>query len=339
MPKMCKMQVITNPQLIDREAWQRLVDNSSTASWFQTSAAYDFYASLPELMTPFVVAVQEGSELKGVAVGYVTREKNPLKQFFTRRAIIIGGPMLSREAEAEEVKTLMTTVKKTLRSLAIFVETRNFNDYFAYRSAFEQSGFEYVPHYDFHVDTSSEEVIDANLGKNRKRDIRTSFRDGVTIVEKPSLEQVKAWYELLKDLYVTKVKTPLFPWRFFEQLYRVEDARYLLTEYEGRVIGGTLCMVLPNTALYEWFVCGEDGVYKNIFPSSVATYAGLCHSSKIGCPRFDMMGAGVPGVAYGVRDFKARFGGELKELGRFQSTEKPLLYQIGKLGVKLLKHR
>lgn len=339
MPKMCKMQVITNPQHIDREAWQRLVDNSSTASWFQTSAAYDFYASLPELMTPFVVAVQEGCELKGVAVGYVTREKNPLKQFFTRRAIIIGGPMLSREAEAEEVKTLMTTVKKTLRSKAIFVETRNFNDYSAYRSAFEQSGFEYVPHYDFHVDTSSEEVIDANLGKNRKRDIRTSFRDGVTIVEKPSLEQVKAWYELLKDLYVTKVKTPLFPWRFFEQLYRVEDARYLLTEYEGRVIGGTLCMVLPNTALYEWFVCGEDGVYKNIFPSSVATYAGMHYAVKSGCPRFDMMGAGVPGVSYGVRDFKARFGGELKELGRFQYICKPLFYRIGSLGVKILKRK
>lgn len=339
MPKMCKMQVITNPQLIDREAWQRLVDNSSTASWFQTSAAYDFYASLPELMTPFVVAVQEGSELKGVAVGYVTREKNPLKQFFTRRAIIIGGPMLSNQVTPEEVKSLMGSVKSSPRSKAIFVETRNFNDYSAYRSVFEQSGFEYVPHYDFHVDTSSEEVIDANLGKNRKRDIRTSFRDGVTIIEKPSLEQVKAWYELLKDLYVTKVKTPLFPWRFFEQLYRVEDARYLLTEYEGRVIGGTLCMVLPNTALYEWFVCGEDGVYKNIFPSSVATYAGMHYAVKSGCPRFDMMGAGVPGVSYGVRDFKARFGGELKELGRFQYICKPLFYRIGSLGVKILKRK
>lgn len=339
MPKLRNMQVITNPQQIDRQAWQQLIDNSPTATWFQTPAAYDFYASLPDLMTPFVVAIQEGSDLKGIAVGYITREKNALKQFLTRRAVIIGGPMLSNQATPEEVKSLMSSVKSSLRSKAIFVETRNFNDYSDYRKAFEQSGFSYVPHYDFHVDTTSEEVIDSKLGKNRKRDIRTSFRDGVTIIEKPTLQQVKEWYEILLDLYLTKVKTPLFPWHFFEQLYTVDSARFLLTEFNGKIIGGTLCMVLPKVSLYEWFVCGEDGVYKNIFPSSVATYAGLCHSSKIGCSRFDMMGAGVPGVPYGVRDFKARFGGELKELGRFQYISKPLLYQVGKLGVKILKHK
>lgn len=337
MPKMCKMQVITNPQLIDREAWQRLVDNSSTASWFQTSAAYDFYASLPELMTPFVVAVQEGCELKGVAVGYVTREKNPLKQFFTRRAIIIGGPMLSREAEAEEVKTLMTTVKKTLRSKAIFVETRNFNDYSAYRTSFEQSGFEYVPHYDFHIDTKSEEEAQARIGKHRWKYIRLSIRDGASLVEKPTLDQVRQFYNVLLELYKTKVKTPLFPWEFFEKLYDVDSSRYLLVDYNGSIIGGTLCVCLENRGLYEWFVCGNDHFQKGIRPSSVATWFGMQYAAQNGYPLFDLMGAGKPDEPYGVRDFKAEFGGELKELGRFQCVAKPLMYKFGKLGVSILK--
>ena len=50
-----------------------------------------------------------------------------------------------------------------------------------------------------------------------------------------------------------------------------------------------------------------------------------------------MMGAGTPNEAYGVRDFKARFGGKEVEHGRFIQLCKPMLYAIGKVGVKILK--
>jgi len=56
-----------------------------------------------------------------------------------------------------------------------------------------------------------------------------------------------------------------------------------------------------------------------------------------GYQHFDMMGAGKPNDGYGVRDFKAKFGGQLVEYGRFLYVLNPLLYNIGKLGVKLLK--
>ena len=138
---------------------------------------------------------------------------------------------------------------------------------------------------------------------------------------------------------VIKVKTPLFSWNFFEQLHRTEHARFILTEYQGRIIGGTVCVELPNSALYEWFACGEDGVYDHIYPSCYATYLGIKYAAESGCQIFDMMGAGKPDETYGVRDFKAKFGGELVEHGRFLCIRKPLLYWIGTLGVKILKKR
>ena len=49
------------------------------------------------------------------------------------------------------------------------------------------------------------------------------------------------------------------------------------------------------------------------------------------------VGAGEPGVPYGVRDFKSLFGGDLVEQGRFLCVCKPWLYKIGVLAVKLLK--
>lgn len=331
-------RVLTYPD-IDPQQWQALVDSSPYATWFQTQEAYEFYAALPEEMTPFVYAIQRDSELRVLIVGYITREKNSIKQYFTRRAIIIGGPVIAANATEEDVKNLLYAVNNGLKGRVIYVEMRNFHDYSRWRNIFEANGFAYQPHLNFHVDTSSVEVVDKNLGKSRKRDIRTTIREGVTPVMQPTIEQVREYYQILHTLYTTKVKTPLFSWHFFEQLHRTEHARFILTEYQGRIIGGTVCVELPSRALYEWFACGEDGVYNHIYPSCYATYLGIQYAAESGCLIFDMMGAGKPDEAYGVRDFKAKFGGELVEQGRFLCIRKPLLYWIGKMGVKLLKKR
>lgn len=328
---------------IDQQQWNELVQSSPTATWFQTDEAYRFYASVSE-MIPFATAVEHNGKLRAVCVGYTTKETHTIKQYLTCRAIIFGGPLLADDATDEEVAALLKAVTNTSRlspfaSRPIYIESRNFHDYSKWRNIFEANGFAYQPHLNFHVDTSSVEVVDKNLGKSRKRDIRTTIRDGVTPVYQPTIDQIKEYYQILLNLYTTKVKTPLFSWNFFEQLHRTEHARFILTEYQGRIIGGTVCVELPYRALYEWFACGEDGVYDHIYPSCYATYLGIKYAAESGCQIFDMMGAGKPDETYGVRDFKAKFGGELVEHGRFLCVRKPLLYWIGKMGVKLLKKR
>ena len=126
--------LISGIEHIDRQAWLQLVRESPTATWFQTPEAYDFYASLPQMMTPFVIAVtRQSSEnpplsnsplsaasplseaspltnpplIKGLVLGYVTRDHNPLKQFFSRRAIIYGGPLLADDITDDELKELL----------------------------------------------------------------------------------------------------------------------------------------------------------------------------------------------------------------------------------------
>ena len=50
----------------------------------------------------------------------------------------------------------------------------------------------------------------------------------------------------------------------------------------------------------------------------------------------DMMGAGEPGVPYGVRDFKQQMGGQLKEYGRFVWVNRHLTYAAGRLVMKMI---
>ena len=325
-------QILTYDR-IDRQQWSELVRSSETGTWFQSPEAYDFFASLPDLMDPFVYALEKDGKLCAVCVGYVTKEPNPIRQFFTRRAIIIGGPAITNNCAKEDVVKLLSTLNIKLSTGAnapIYIESRNFKDYSRWKSAFTAAGFAYMPHLNFHVDPSAN-----NLSDNRKRQLKKSDAiTGLAISE----SDIREWYKVLSELYRTKVKTPLWPIDFFLEAYRQGIAKFLLVKHEGRVIGGSM-VVADEQTVYEWFECGLNAEYKDQYPSVMATYAGIQLAHQSGCTRYDMMGAGEPGVPYGVRDFKAEFGGKLVEHGRFLCVCKPMLYRIGKWGVKFLKRK
>lgn len=329
---------------IDREEWSRLVLESRTDTWFQMPEAYCLYESLPELFKPFVVAVERVrelenervSELKGVCMGFVTVEKSAAKQFFTRRAIIMGGPALADDCTEEEVTALMNSVRQRLQSQAIYVETRNFNDYSRWKDAFAAAGFEYRPHLNFHVDCADKEKMWERLSETRCKQIRRAQRNGAVIAEAQSVQEIHDGYAILQKMYRKKVKTPLWPLEFFIEAYKQGIGKYLMVKYNEMVIGGLL-MVEDAKCVYEWFECGMNAEYKEQYPSVMATYAGMQFANEHNIPRCDLMGAGEPDVPYGVRDFKEKFGGEMVEHGRFLCITKPMLFKIGTIGVKILK--
>ena len=355
-------RVLTYPD-IDPQQWQALIDRSPYATWFQTQEAYEFYAAVSG-MQAFAYGMAEEGRLVGVIVGYTTKSTNAIQQYFTKRAIIYGGPLLDEHISDEALSALLgavaqlkvesvkckgkanskaETTASRLSPLAsrlmkpIYFETRNFHDYRRWKEVFQNSGFQYQPHLNFHVDTSSIKLVQSRIGKHRWRYIRLSMRDGAQIVAHPTIEQVQAFYTILQDLYRTKVRTPLWSWEFFERLYHTEHARYILVELDGQIVGGTACVCLPGKAVYEWYACGLDNCRDDIRPLSVAIWGEMQYAAENGYPLFDFMGAGKPEEPYGVRDFKAEFGGELVEHGRFLCVRKPLLYWIGTLGVKILK--
>ncbi|MBR1716803.1 MAG: peptidoglycan bridge formation glycyltransferase FemA/FemB family protein [Paludibacteraceae bacterium] len=283
-----------------------------------------------------------GSSLRGICVGYVTVEKNPARQFFTRRAIIIGGPALADDASSEEAETMMKAVRQQLTNFKyspIYIETRNFHDYSRWKEAFSKAGFGYRKHLNFHIDCTDKDGMYELLSETRRRQIRKAISSDVKTMEAQSEQEIADWYYILAELYRRKVKTPLFPLSFFIEFYRQKRGVFLLVKYEGKVIGGMMCPIFDGKCIYEWFVCGMDNEYKNQYPSVMATWAAMEYATEYNIPMFDIMGAGVPGVPYGVRAFKAEFGGEMVEHGRFLHVAKPLLYHIGAMAVAVLKGR
>ncbi len=288
-------------------------------------------------LQPFCYSISREKREVGRIQGYIQKDGGPVKRFLSRRAIINGGPYFSDDISDNEMELVLQQCIEDLRRRVIYIETRNFSDFSSIRPVFEKCGFIYEPHYDFIINSESLEIAENNLGKSRKRDIRSSLRNGATIIDNPTTEQIVSFYHILQNLYETRVKTPLFPLDFFLQLDRTNFSKFLLISYQEEIIGGTVCVFDDNT-VYEWFACGKDNMFKSIFPSTLATWSGIQFSAQSGKKVFDMMGAGAPGDGgYGVRDFKAKFGGELVEYGRFKYICNMPLYKIGQFGVKLMK--
>lgn len=316
-----------------------MVGNAETATWFQTEAAYLFFASLPTMMHPFAYGVAEDGVLKGVVVGFATVEQSRWRQFFTRRAIINGGPLLAEDISTEALRLLLRRLREEVSKEAIYIEMRNFNDYSCWKDSFEACGFAYQPHLNFHLDCSEEAVIQRNMHESRRRQVRKGLVSGAVIEEAKTEQDVRDFYRILEQLYRRKVKTPLFGLEFFLAFFWQEWGKYLLVKYEGKVIGGMMCPILEGRTIYEWYVCGLDEPYREQHPSVLATYAAMQYAAEHGLPRFDFMGAGKPEEDYGVRAFKAQMGGQLVEHGRFLLIAKPLLYRIGVLGVAWLRRK
>jgi lipid II:glycine glycyltransferase (peptidoglycan interpeptide bridge formation enzyme) len=113
--------------------------------------------------------------------------------------------------------------------------------------------------------------------------------------------------------------------------------KFLLIRHEGKIIGGIVCPIFPGKAIYEWYIAGMDKEYKDQYPSILSTWAAIAEGQKMELKHFDFLGAGKPDADYGVRDFKAKFGGELIQYGRYEKIHQPFLMKIGILGLKLLK--
>jgi len=319
------------------ENWRNLLSVSDKASFFQSPECYDFYKSL-SFLKPVLVYVEEGDVIKGLVCGYVIDEGKGIKKWMTRRAIIPGGALLHPNISDKNLTLLLRKLNNELKKQqVIYSEFRNYRDFTTYIESFGKAGYQYYPHLNFHVLTPDPNIAKSKLNSTKRRHLKVSEKNGVSTYLSNAEIDIAQFYQLLSELYRTKVKTPLFPYEFFQKIINNNWARFFVVKFGNTVIGGSVCVVYNGAIIYEWFVCGNDFEFKNLYPSTMATWAPIEYGAVQGYEYFDMMGAGRPDNDYGVRDFKSKFGGNLVEFGRFVSIQKPILFFIGKLIVSLIR--
>ena len=100
------MRNILKNENINKQAWDRLLNESPTASWFQSYNCYQFYKKL-DFLKPFAIAVADHDKILALVCGYVIADGGLVKRFMSRRAIVPGGVMISKNTSAESIELLL----------------------------------------------------------------------------------------------------------------------------------------------------------------------------------------------------------------------------------------
>ena len=328
------MEILIN-EGIPLTLWNDFIEKNVHSTPFQTPGFFRFLNAVKDI-SAVAMAVSDGRILRALAVTTLQSEKVPAA-FFSKRGIIFGGPLADEECP-EALDLLLKEMDNYAGRGLIYLETRNFSDYTQFKEIFIRNGFNYAPYLNFRVDTRDMDLMRRRVSNSRLRQIKKAQQKDVTLREAGNTGEVMQFYNMLKDLYERKLHKPLPGEDFFVKFYETGLGKFFLVWHDGIIIGGIMCPILAGRALYEFYVCGLDNEYRELYPSVMATWSAMEYAVQNGVPFFDFMGAGKPGEHYGVRDFKARFGGEPVEYGRFLKVRKPLLYQIGKAGLKIMKH-
>lgn len=313
--------------------WRSLIKVSLFSSPFQTPEFWQFYNSVKGFFAD-VFAIEREGLYTSLVVVTLQREKG-IKSFFSRRGIIYGGPLILNNNDDNLlylIRGLVSYYKKKL----IYLEVRNLFNYTLFRETYLENGFSYTPWLNFHCSTSDELLMKKRIHNSRLRQIKKAQKHGVSWEVANTSDEIKTFYQILKNLYSNKIKKPLPPEDFFLEAFKKEIFKYLLVYYGNKIIGGIMCAVLNSKSIYEIYICGLNEKYHDQYPSVMATWAAMEYANQNKILYFDFMGAGRPNESYGVREFKDKFGGELIEYGRYIRINNRTLYKIGQVGLKML---
>lgn len=313
--------------------WQYLLKHCNFSSPFQTPEYFNFFNSIYGFNAN-CFAIEEDNEYKSLVVVTIQKEEG-VKSYFSRRGIIYGGPIIIGE-NPDSLQFLLKSINNYYKGKLIYIEIRNYFDYSKWNDSFLNVGFKNIPWLNFHLDIDEPAQMLKKMSSSRSRQIKKALKSGAIWEEAKSIEEVEVFYSILEDLYRNKIKKPIFPKEFFMEFFTQNMGKYLLVYFENKVIGGIMCPILEGKIIYEFYVCGLDTEFKDQYPSVMATWAAMEFASQNNIQTFDFMGAGSPDEAYGVREFKSRFGGTQVEHGRYLNVLNPALYKIGEIGLKVL---
>ena len=318
--------------------WDDFIKSNSKANAFQTSLFFTFYDNTSEFKPYFCIA--KNDKTKKIVGGFLFVIQRKGKRFpdnLFLRSLLIGAPLVPSKG-AKILDGLLKVYNDFAKKRVIYSEIRNLYSWSSQVDVFLKNGFKYEAHLNYQISINKKDVL-KSFSKSKKRQIKTAIKNGARIIENPNLSQIQDFYKILAKLYSQRINKPLPSWDFFESFYKniVQKGagKYLLVYFEGQIIGGIMIPFFQGKMVYEWYIAGLDQDFKKIYPSIMATWAGIKYAEENNFSSFDFMGAGIPSQSYGVREFKSKFGGQLLNFGRFTNSHFWVIHIFLKLFIKL----
>lgn len=332
-----KMEIHISNEL-DDTVWQNFLLHNKFANPFQSKGFNDFINTVPGLKSQ-LFWITSSNELVALCVVTIQKERG-IKGYFSRRAIIYGSPLLSSEVNNKVIlEYLLESINTFLKNKVIYGEIRNTHNYSEFKDVFVKMGWHYNSHLNIEIPiiNNTMDFILKRMKYNRRREINLSIKEGAIIREPINVNEVQSLYNILKNLYKSRVKSPLPDFGYFNSLYKSQIGKIFIVIHNENIIGGSFCIYHKELSINTLYYCGIRDYHKKIFPTHLAIMGAIEFGIMNNLKYLDLMGAGKPNEEYGVRNYKIEFGGILVEYGRFLFISKPFLYNLGIVGLNLIK--
>jgi serine/alanine adding enzyme len=311
------MQVVRD---LEEDLWKDFVDRNPWGNIFHTPEMFRLFEATighrPELW-----AVVDGSSevLALMTPVHVTLMDGWLRRF-TTRSVAYGSVLCEDTSRGKDgLRLLLEAYTKNIAGQSLFTELRNLRNLEGLQSLLGDCGYAYEGHLNYLIDLDrpAEEILQS-IGKRTRKKIRKELRDGcVQIDEVTDRSELAHWYEILQNTY-SNAQVPLADRSLFEAafdiLYPRGMAKFLLARVDGVTAACSLELPYKDT-IYGWYG-GSDRAHSDHLPNEMLIWHILEWGARNGYRVYDFGGAGKPDEEYGVRDFKAKFGGELVNFGR-----------------------
>ena len=328
-------------QHLDEEKWRNFVETHPQGNIFHTPEMFRTFAQTKgHQSTLWATVDKSGYPLALLQPVLVTLMNGPLRQL-TTRAIAYGSVLCAPGPEGKQALTLLLqTYRREAKNKALFSELRNLFDLSDLQALLAEHGFVYEDHLNFLINLNrpAEEVLQS-IGQRTRKKICKGMRDGlVQMSEATNTAELDHWYDILQKTY-SNAQVPLADRSLFlaafTELYPKGMAKFLLAKING--VTAACSIELPyKKIIYGWFG-GSDRAYSDYLPNEMLIWHILEWGANNGYHLYDFGGAGKPDEEYGVRDFKAKFGGELVNFGRNTYVQNPTLLKLSKQGYEVYR--
>jgi CelD/BcsL family acetyltransferase involved in cellulose biosynthesis len=259
---------------------------------------------------------------------------------FTTRAVVYGSVLCAPGPEGREaLALLLRTYNRQVDGDVLFTELRNLSDLSDARAVLSEHRFTYEEHLNFLIDLARPQTeIWQNIRSNARRNIQKARKSGVAIEEITDPGEVSIAYGLLGKVY-KHIQVPLPDRSLFLSAFEILRPkgmfRALIARADGHDIGA-LTLLLYKGTLYYWYT-GTLREYSAYRAGDLLVWHALELGNREGFGTFDFGGGGKPDEEYGVRDFKAKFGGTLVNYGRNTSIHAPVRMNLSRAGYELVR--
>lgn len=319
--------------------WREFIDRHPDSNIFHTPEMYQVFQRTKGYQPELWAVVESDGAVQCLFIPTLNTVLNGLFRYVSTRAVAYGGILYHHGSESDGALSLLLSSYNKEKKNVLFTELRNQADISDIQSPLSAYGFTYEDHLNFifDLDNSADQLWD-NIRSNAKRNIKKAQRSQVIIHEVDDFEGLSSAYQILKDVY-SRIEVPLPDISMFEAGFEILRPKGMLkilsAELDGTPIG-TLTLLMYKGTITYWYT-GILREYAEFRAADMLVWHSLKFGSQGEYHSFDFGGGGKPDESYGVRDFKAKYGGEMVNYGRNIKIHAPLRYQLSLIGYRLIR--